>query len=96
MYYAHGFDKESKVSRYKQWQQVFKSTGLKPEKLENAPELPENLHYMWDLFFELCNGCEKIGYPEIDAYQRVTGLILTNWEITVLIKMDGQRQKNNA
>lgn len=94
MFYAYGYDKESKVTRLAQWEQVYKTTGIKPEKLEEKPELPDKLQYLWSEYGEICRGCEMIGYREIDSYNQVSGNGLSPWEASLIIEIDMIRRKN--
>jgi hypothetical protein len=88
VFHAHGYDKDSKVSRISQWRQVEKTTGHKPEGLQDEPVLKSELTYIWELYNEIKKGCEKIGYAELDCYQRVTGVYLTAWEASLMIDID--------
>lgn len=60
----------------------------------DQPDLPELGEYLWHEYVDITNGCEKVGYLEIDAYQRVTGSKLTPWEISLMIKLDSIRRRN--
>lgn len=58
------------------------------------PELPVGLGALWGLFLELdaqrASGFapEPLGYSQIAAWQRVTGVTLTPWEAGALLAMD--------
>jgi len=58
----------------------------------DQPEIPQDLEYLWLEYIDIRNGCENIGYVEIDAYQRVTGSTLIPWEIDLMIKLDSIRR----
>jgi len=88
MAYANGYDEGSKVSRIKQWEQVKKSSNIETEGLKDKPELNPDLSYLWDMFIEMRRGCDKIGFLEIDAYSRATGIELTSWESSLMIEVD--------
>lgn len=94
MAYAHGRNKDSKVSRIKEWEQVEKSIGVKPEQLLNKPELSVELNYIWKMFLEVRNGCEKIGYQDLVAYEHITGADLSQWESITLIRIDEAWRSN--
>ena len=95
MAHAHGFDEGSKVSRIKQWEQVERSSGVAPASLLDKPNLDEDLAYLWHMFIEIRRGCEKIGFIEIDAYSRVTGVELSSWECSLMIEVD-EAWRNNG
>jgi len=94
MFHALGYDKESKVNRLAQWEQVERSTGFKPEQLKLKPELSDDLCYIWNEYIEIKKGCTDIGWNEIDTYQRVTGAGLTLWEISLILDLDIMRKSN--
>ena len=93
--YANGYDKNSKVSRLKQWQQVEKTTGIKPEAYSDKPELDEKLHYLWSTYLEIKRGVERISYTELNNYTIVTGTLLSSWECLTILKID-EAWRNNG
>lgn len=93
--YAHGCDEGSKVSRIAQWQQVEKSSGITPDSLLDKPDLNNDLVYLWNMFVEIRRGCEKIGFIDIDAYSRVTGVEFSSWECSLMIEID-EAWRNNG
>lgn len=93
MFYAHGYDEGSKITRIAQWEHVEKTSGHKPEKLLNKPILQDDLVYLWEIYLEINSGCDNIGYIELDAYQRVTGTLLDNWEAGLMLQIDFIRRK---
>lgn len=77
---------KSTISRYETFKQVEKSSGgnYTPPALLYAPELPEEAYPLWKLFTRLSD----INYTEIDAYQRLTGEQLGQWEIDVIMELN--------
>jgi len=73
-----------------QWNQVLKSSGIKPDGLRNKPELNEDAGYLWSLYIEIKNGCEKVTYQELLAYQSLIGSV-TPFEVELMIKIDNLR-----
>lgn len=76
-------------------QQVYEATGVKPAALENAPECPETLEYIWQFFKELETGrssggmsVNPISYPDIDAWSRLKNIVLTPFEVDVIKMID--------
>jgi hypothetical protein len=70
---------------------VERATGVRPQLLLDAPPLPEGCESVWAVFNELHSargsngmGPNQIGFVEIDAYQRVTGIRLAGWEIAAV------------
>lgn len=68
-------------------------TGVMPAELDE-PELPGCVAHLWHLFLELDSqrgggfGPAPIGYPQLAAWQRVSGVSLTPWEAGALLAMD--------
>ena len=65
-----------------------------PEELD-LPELPESIRGLWDVFLELhmartpgAMGMGPLTYHDLDAYQRVTSLELTPWEVQTILCVD--------
>jgi hypothetical protein len=70
-------------------------SGIKPQILADAPELPPGCEELWHIFRELhaCRGnnglsIQRITYADIDAFQRVAGLKLAQWELNAIRKAD--------
>lgn len=73
---------------------VARATGRRPPEL-CVPELPVLAAYVWDVFCELAaarggNGyaANPVGWPDIAAWQQVSGARLTPWEAETLIHLD--------
>ncbi len=79
---------------YEHLRQVELRTGRWPREYEPLPP-PEGAEHIWELYWELretaklgFNGPERISFMEIDAWQRVTGLKIASFVLTLLLKMD--------
>lgn len=92
IFYANGYDKGSKITRLAAWNQVKRTSGLIPQGLKDEPELREDAAYLWDWYLEIKQGCEKVGYVELKAYQEVTSEVLTPFEASIMVKLDLLRQ----
>ena len=68
--------------------QVEKSTGKTPPDLINAPTLSECHNDVWKAYTTL----SVFSYQEIDAYVRLTGLLLTPWEIEAIMILSQYRE----
>jgi hypothetical protein len=74
---------------------IERKTGKRPQILVDAPPLPVGCEDLWRIFNELhaCRasngfGPTRIGFVELDAYQRLKGVRLDTWEIECLQKAD--------
>ena len=74
---------------------AWKVTGIMPDKLANAPVLPEGCEDTWATFVQLRSSCPSAGmgpgsisYSEFDAYQRVTGERLEPWQLDAIRAAD--------
>jgi len=68
--------------------QVEKSTGKTPPDLVNAPTLSDCHNDVWKAYTNL----SVFTYQEIDAYIRLTGLLLTPWEIEAIMRLSQYRE----
>ena len=66
---------------------AYHQSGKLPKLLQDAPELPPCLTYLWSDFLELHQGRgsngfgpSPIGFHDIDGFQRVTGTKFAAWE----------------
>lgn len=56
---------------------------------------PAEVDHLWRWFLDLHEargggfGVQPIGYAEIDAWARLTGLLPTPWEVSALRRLDG-------
>lgn len=91
-FWANGYDKDSKITRLAAWEQVKKTTGHTPQGLAEKPELRADAQYLWNWYLEIKQGCEKVGYVELKAYQDVTGEELTPFDASTILRIDLLRQ----
>ena len=90
MFYAHGYDKGSSLQRIEVWNRIKERTGKWAGK--DKPELPESIEHLWQMYVEIKNGCERVGYVELDAYQRMMSIELNQWEVSLMIDLDIARR----
>jgi len=76
-------------------QAVRNRTGEAPARLRDAPKLPEGCTVLWRDFTALRGmagsdgfGPARIGFHDIDGYQRVLGFRFEPWEITAIRRAD--------
>lgn len=74
---------------------VEQQTGKTPQMLLDAPRLPAACEELWRVFSELhsCRGNNGFGpsritYADIDAFQRVSGVKLSTWEMSAILRAD--------
>jgi hypothetical protein len=68
--------------------QVWKTLGRKPKELEDQPELPEELQYLWEWFLELRSGEGMLTFTEIRSWSELTKQPLLAWEVDLLRALD--------
>lgn len=70
---------------------VWQKTGREPQKLADAPRLPDGCEQLWSDFADL-HGCRgstgfgpmRITFGDLDAWQRVQGVRLPAWQIAAI------------
>lgn len=67
--------------------QVFKVTGKKPKALEELPEPPESLLYIWEWWKQIVTG-ERITFLELQAWSQLTGANLLPYEVDLIRRLD--------
>lgn len=74
---------------------VWDRTGVEPARLRDAPELPVSMLPLWEDFLELHQsrgstgfGPARIGFADIDAWQRVRGVTLAPWQVDAIRRAD--------
>lgn len=74
----------------------WRQSGVQPAQLADAPPCPQGCEVLWQDFMALHNtrgfGMSaplRIGFADMDAYQRVNGLSLETWEIAAIRAADG-------
>lgn len=68
-------------------QQVWKTTGVQPKELADQPELPEELRYLWEWFWELRSN-QILTFTEIHFWSQLTQKRLRGWEVELLRTLD--------
>lgn len=68
--------------------QVWKTLKRKPPQLEEGPELPEELTYLWQWFRDLFSSSKALDHVEIQAWSQLNGIQLAYWELQVLRALD--------
>lgn len=70
-------------------------TGQTPAMLADAPACPAGCEELWRIFGELhsCRGSTGFGpmritYTDVDAFQRVSGVVLQPWERDAIRRAD--------
>lgn len=84
----HSKPADSTISRYETLKQVEKTTGKTPPDLLNAPALRDEHKYAWEAFVTM----REHTYTEIEAYSRLTGVMLCPWEIEAVMALSRQRE----
>jgi hypothetical protein len=70
-------------------------TKVKPQELQDLPELPTNGLKLWQVFIDLhttrrsgFNGPERFGFADLHAWQIITRQALEPWEVRALFRLD--------
>lgn len=74
---------------------IHRQTGVMPDALADAVTLPDGCEMLWRDFLALHGtrastgfGPARIGYSDLDAYQRVQGCRLPAWQIEAIRRAD--------
>ncbi|WP_457587400.1 phage tail assembly chaperone [Ensifer canadensis] len=74
---------------------AFAAAHFAPRRKNDVPpEQPAEAGHIWDWFVELHNGRQSgfaanpISFSEIVAFCRLTGAVITPWELSVIRRMD--------
>lgn len=67
--------------------QVWKTLGKKPKQLEEQPEFPEDLRYLWEWYGEV-KGPEVFSFVELKAWSELTLQKPKAWEVDVMKTLD--------
>lgn len=86
-FWLDAIPKDQAISRRKSLEQVEKSLGRKPKELANAPEPVEGTDYLWHLFCDL-KSAGPISFSEMRAYEQMTGVNLTPFEVDCMRRLD--------
>lgn len=82
----------SKTTLRTQLNQVWKTTGVQPKDLANAPKLPDELVYLWDAYVEVYTGI-RLTYTEVKSWLQVTKRFLSPNEIHAIMELDNLNYK---
>jgi hypothetical protein len=74
--------------------EVERQTGRTPLALE-GPDFPELLDHVWSAFLSLntsrgqgYSGPLPLNYQEIESWKRLTGSLLSPWEVKAIMRLD--------
>lgn len=88
---------ESGISLREHLEKVEQTTGKRPAKLDEEPEIPDSAEYLWLLFWELNGrrtgsgfGGNPITYADLLAWMNIHGISLTPWEVQTLMELDAE------
>lgn len=79
--------KGSKQTLRASLQQVWKTLGRKPKQLAEAPEMPEELAYVWEWYREVFSG-QPLTFSELHHWSVMTGKRLLGWEAELIRSID--------
>ncbi|ALH23698.1 hypothetical protein PaMx11_24 [Pseudomonas phage PaMx11] len=79
--------KGSKQTLRASLQQVWKTLGRKPKQLAEAPEMPEELAYVWEWYREVFSG-QPLTFSELHHWSVMTGKRLLGWEAELIKSID--------
>lgn len=77
----------SKVTLRDHLEQVYKQTGRKPKQLQEIPEFPNEVAYIFNWYMEV-RGLERLTYNELKCWTDLTNTRLLPYEVEVIIKLD--------
>lgn len=58
------------------------------------PEYDDNVSAMWELYIKLNKGSHELSYADIVAFQSLTDMRLTPWEVDLMLDIDIMRRKD--
>lgn len=73
---------------------VMERTGKIPARLRDAAQCPPGVRYLWDIFLRLRKRCTpsmggaRILYSDMLAFQAVSGVRLSPWEVDAIERLD--------
>lgn len=59
----------------------------KPPQLADAPEMPQELGYLWEWFREVFTG-QPLTFGEMESWSNMTGKRLRGWEAELIKSLD--------
>jgi hypothetical protein len=85
------------VSRREHLLAAWRTSGVQPAELAEAPELPDGGSKVWADFQDLhktrrsgLNGPERIAFADLHSWQIVTRLRLELWEVRAILRLDAE------
>lgn len=94
MFYAHGYDKGSNISRIEAWRRIKERSGKVKQELKDKPELKPEAAYLWHLYCDIKKGCEFVRFADVDAYCRLKRVNLEVWEVDLMLDIEAERCAN--
>jgi hypothetical protein len=67
--------------------QVWKTTGKKPNQLSEQPEFPEELRYIYDWYLEV-KDVKQLTFTEIKNWSELSRTNIMAWEVDILKNID--------
>jgi hypothetical protein len=77
----------SSQTKREHYRAVWKGTGIKPPQLD-GPTPPKDMLYLWRWLMDLPH---PLSFIELEAWSRLTGVVLGRWEVEALITLDKAR-----
>ncbi|WP_236225547.1 phage tail assembly chaperone [Pseudomonas pseudonitroreducens] len=68
-------------------EKIARVTGDPPKELQ-TPEIPQELAYLWPLFFEIRRTSEPLTYTELRSWCDLKRISLEPLEVDVLMRLD--------
>jgi hypothetical protein len=81
------------MSRYDTWVRIGEKRGKPLPNITDAPKLSTETSYIWALYVDVSAYSEKLTYNELFAYQSVSGLQFSAFEIETLFLIDAEKRK---
>jgi len=85
---AHTRPKGFKKSRLAIFTEIAKRKNRPNKFLEDRPDCPFEMLYLWSLYNALLKGSDNILWSDIRAYEDVSGVKLTPFEANLMIDID--------
>ncbi|ANO57506.1 hypothetical protein [Vibrio phage vB_VhaS-tm] len=79
--------KGSKVPLRDHLEQVYKQTGHKPKQLRELPDIPAELAYVLNWYFDV-KGSDPLTYIELKSWSDLTNTHLLPSEVEVIMQLD--------
>jgi len=96
MFYAHGYDKGSQITRLEAWTRIKERSGKVKQELKDKPSLRPEAAYLWRMYCDIKRGCEFVRLVDIDAYTRLKKVSLVAWEVDILLDIEQERCRQHG